>query len=56
MKDKHTYEVLIPLTVGEVIQRLVTPVERSFGCLNPLNSRGSDSTAANNGYGSEVRS
>ena len=36
--------VLIPLTVGEVIQLWLTSYSTLFGCLNPLNSRGSDST------------
>ena len=36
--------VLIPLTVGEVIQLLQNGKIYLNPCLNPLNSRGSDST------------
>ena len=39
------YRVLIPLTVGEVIQPQLPTTLTSLPCLNPLNSRGSDSTA-----------
>ena len=36
--------VLIPLTVGEVIQPWIGLITLTLVCLNPLNSRGSDST------------
>ena len=37
-------EVLIPLTVGEVVQLERSDIKRVGECLNPLNSRGSSST------------